>query len=130
MPQAAISTACTGAHAQASCPHTQPTRLLPASTSTSTSTGRPPQVDDPGSSVVVLAQLQDTYHKFQLDLSTKLAREHPELSEQLCEEMMTRQLAGVDKVGRGGTRCREPWQAGWLAGWLAGWITGSQDRSG
>jgi hypothetical protein len=59
----------------------------------------PPQVDDPGSSVVVLAQLQDTYQKFQLDLSTKLAREHPELSEQLCEEMMTRQLAGVDKVG-------------------------------
>lgn len=43
---------------------------------------------------------QDSYQQFQYQLSAKLARDHPELSEQLCEEMMTRQLECGDKVGR------------------------------
>jgi len=59
--------------------------------------------------VVVLGALQDSYQQFQYQLSAKLARDHPELSEQLCEEMMTRQLECADKVrlfvqGRGGGR--------------------------
>ncbi|KAI8469209.1 MAG: cell morphogenesis central region-domain-containing protein [Monoraphidium minutum] len=49
------------------------------------------------SSVVVLGALQDSYQQFQYQLSAKLARDHPELSEQLCEEMMTRQLECADK---------------------------------
>jgi hypothetical protein len=46
----------------------------------------------------VLGALQDSYQQFQYQLSCNLARDHPELSEQLCEEMMTRQLECADKV--------------------------------
>ncbi|KAG2450803.1 hypothetical protein HYH02_004640 [Chlamydomonas schloesseri] len=41
---------------------------------------------------VVVGGLQDSYQQFQYLLSCKLARDHPELSEALCEELMTRQL--------------------------------------
>jgi hypothetical protein len=58
------------------------------------------------SSVVVLGALQDSYQQFQYQLSCNLARDHPELSEQLCEEMMTRQLECADKVRRAGLRVR------------------------
>ena len=50
------------------------------------------------SAVVVLGALQDSYQQFQYQLSAKLARDHPELSEALCEEVMTRQLEVYDKV--------------------------------
>ncbi|GIM00769.1 hypothetical protein Vretimale_5697 [Volvox reticuliferus] len=42
--------------------------------------------------VLVIGSLQDSYHQFQYGLAGSLARDHPELSEALCEEMMTRQL--------------------------------------
>ncbi|EFJ49201.1 hypothetical protein VOLCADRAFT_117341 [Volvox carteri f. nagariensis] len=48
-------------------------------------------VSDDGA-VLVIGSLQDSYNQFQYELSGSLAREHPELSEALCEEMMTRQL--------------------------------------
>ncbi|GFR48580.1 hypothetical protein Agub_g10483, partial [Astrephomene gubernaculifera] len=42
--------------------------------------------------VIVLGALQDSYQQFQYELACRLARDHPELSEALCEEVMTRQL--------------------------------------
>lgn len=47
---------------------------------------------------VVIGTLQDSYQQFQYQLSCKLARDHPELSELLCVEMMTRQLDAVGQV--------------------------------
>jgi hypothetical protein len=72
--------------------------------------------------VVVLGALQDSYQQFQYQLSAKLARDHPELSEALCEEVMTRQLEVYDKVrqikrwqgANGGSGC-----SGWFVGLLA-----------
>ncbi|KAK9846072.1 hypothetical protein WJX84_000717, partial [Apatococcus fuscideae] len=41
---------------------------------------------------IVIGNVQDAYQQFQYTLSTKLSKEHPEVSEALCVEMMTRQL--------------------------------------
>lgn len=41
---------------------------------------------------VLVGSLQESYHRFQLALSSQLAREHPEMTELLCVEVMTRQL--------------------------------------
>eukprot|EP00775_Hariotina_reticulata_P013221 gene13221-13351_t len=60
--------------------------------------------------VVVLGALQDSYQQFQYQLAAKLARDHPELSEALCEEMMTRQLELADKVSQHPVlTCLGPW---------------------
>ncbi|WIA40102.1 hypothetical protein OEZ86_013510 [Tetradesmus obliquus] len=60
--------------------------------------------------VVVLGALQDSYQQFQFQLAVKLARDHPELSEALCEEMMTRQLELADKVSQHPVlTCLGPW---------------------
>lgn len=59
----------------------------------------------PGRALVVLGGLQDSYQQFQYQLSEKLARDHPEMSEALCEEVMTRQLEIADKVRRGWGAC-------------------------
>ncbi|KAG2493487.1 hypothetical protein HYH03_008303 [Edaphochlamys debaryana] len=46
--------------------------------------------------VVVVGSLQDSYTQFQYQLSCRLARDHPELSEALAEELLTRQLQCED----------------------------------
>ncbi|MEW5300011.1 MAG: hypothetical protein WDW36_002975 [Sanguina aurantia] len=61
--------------------------------------GYAPSTGGSGTAVlVVVAHVQDAYHRFQYMISSALAREHLELSEQICEEMMTRQLNCVDGV--------------------------------
>ncbi|KXZ50882.1 hypothetical protein GPECTOR_14g131 [Gonium pectorale] len=47
---------------------------------------------DEAESLTVLGSLPDLYTSFQYQLACKLAREHPELSEAVCEEVVSRQL--------------------------------------
>ncbi|RZC73804.1 hypothetical protein C5167_049284 [Papaver somniferum] len=48
----------------------------------------------------VVGNLPDSYHQFQYKLSCKLAKDHPELSQLLCEEIMQRQLDAVDIIAQ------------------------------
>eukprot|EP01018_Ginkgo_biloba_P009953 Gb_24208 [translate_table: standard] len=58
----------------------------------------------------VVGSLPDSYQQFQYQLSTKLAKEHPELSELLCEEIMQRQLDAVDIIAQHQVlTCMAPW---------------------
>lgn len=58
----------------------------------------------------VVGNLQDSYQQFQYQLSAKLAKEHPELSEYLCEEIMQRQLDAVDIIAQHQVlTCMAPW---------------------
>ena len=59
---------------------------------------------------VVIGQLQDSYQMFQVELSSQLARQHPELSEDLCVEMMTRQLDSEHSSTQHHVlQCLKPW---------------------
>ncbi|CAM6088431.1 unnamed protein product [Calypogeia fissa] len=58
----------------------------------------------------VVGSLPDSYQQFQYQLSAKLAKEHPELSELLCEEIMQRQLDAVDIIAQHQVlTCMAPW---------------------
>ncbi|KAH6559063.1 hypothetical protein KP509_1Z029100 [Ceratopteris richardii] len=58
----------------------------------------------------VVGDLPDSYQQFQYQLSAKLAKEHPELSEYLCEEIMQRQLDAVDMIAQHQVlTCMAPW---------------------
>lgn len=58
----------------------------------------------------VVGSLPDSYQQFQYQLSAKLAKEHPELSEFLCEEIMQRQLDGTDIIAHHQVlTCMAPW---------------------
>lgn len=58
----------------------------------------------------VVGSLPDSYQQFQYQLSAKLAKEHPELSEYLCEEIMQRQLDAVDIIAQHQVlTCMAPW---------------------
>lgn len=58
----------------------------------------------------VVGNLPDSYQQFQYQLSAKLAKEHPELSEYLCEEIMQRQLDAVDIIAQHQVlTCMAPW---------------------
>nr|ATG70920.1 ARM repeat superfamily protein [Callitropsis funebris] len=58
----------------------------------------------------VVGSLPDSYQQFQYQLSTNLAKEHPELSELLCEEIMQRQLDAVDIIAQHQVlTCMAPW---------------------
>ncbi|KAK8615919.1 hypothetical protein V6N13_017489 [Hibiscus sabdariffa] len=48
----------------------------------------------------VVGNLPDSYQQFQYKLSCKLAKDHPELSQLLCEEIMQRQLDAVDIIAQ------------------------------
>ncbi|KAL0053523.1 hypothetical protein WJX82_006983 [Trebouxia sp. C0006] len=83
-----------------------------------------PSDQNPGRVAVVIGNLQDSYQQFQYQLSAKLARDHPELSELLCVEMMTRQQ---DAVGRAAHHqvltCLPPWMENlsFAARWEGNW---------
>lgn len=52
----------------------------------------------------------DSYQQFQYKLSCKLAKDHPELSQLLCEEIMQRQLDAVDIIAQHQVlTCMAPW---------------------
>lgn len=54
--------------------------------------------------------MQDSYQEFQCQLSTQMAMDHPELSQNLCIEMLTRVLDVADKVTRHQILiCLPPW---------------------
>ncbi|KAK1274267.1 hypothetical protein QJS04_geneDACA009878 [Acorus gramineus] len=58
----------------------------------------------------VVGDLPDSYQQFQYKLSSKLAKDHPELSELLCEEIMQRQLDAVDIIAQHQVlTCMAPW---------------------
>lgn len=58
----------------------------------------------------VVGSLPDSYQQFQYQLSAKLAKGHPELSELLCEEIMLRQLDAVDIIAQHQVlTCMAPW---------------------
>ncbi|KAG8073032.1 hypothetical protein GUJ93_ZPchr0006g41845 [Zizania palustris] len=58
----------------------------------------------------VVGNLPDSYQQFQYKLSSKLAKDHPELSEHLCEEIMQRQLDAVDIIAQHQVlTCMAPW---------------------
>jgi len=58
----------------------------------------------------VVGSLQDSYQQFQCQFSADMATEHPELSEQLCVEMLTRVLNVDNKVTRHQVLiCVRPW---------------------
>ncbi|KAL4581927.1 hypothetical protein LXL04_006461 [Taraxacum kok-saghyz] len=58
----------------------------------------------------VVGNLPDSYQQFQYKLSCKLAKDHPELSQLLCEEIMQRQLDAVDIIAQHQVlTCMEPW---------------------
>ncbi|KAK9839278.1 hypothetical protein WJX81_005497 [Elliptochloris bilobata] len=60
---------------------------------------------------IVVGGIRDTYRHLQLQLSDKLAREHPELSEALCVEVMLRQLdsASAQALRHQVLTCLAPW---------------------
>eukprot|EP00892_Ulva_mutabilis_P001735 jgi/Ulvmu1/11562/UM079_0005.1 len=59
---------------------------------------------------VVIGQLQDSHHLFQLDLSSKLASEYAELAPSLSREVLMRQLRLEDPTLRQYVlRCLAPW---------------------
>ncbi|XP_022884197.1 protein furry homolog-like isoform X2 [Olea europaea var. sylvestris] len=58
----------------------------------------------------VVGNLPDSYQQFQYKLSCKLAKDHPELSKLLCEEIMQRQLDAVDIIAQHQVlTCMAPW---------------------
>nr|DAD43759.1 TPA_asm: hypothetical protein HUJ06_001989 [Nelumbo nucifera] len=58
----------------------------------------------------VVGNLPDSYQQFQYKLSCKLAKDHPELSQHLCEEIMQRQLDAVDIIAQHQVlTCMAPW---------------------
>ncbi|KAK4740478.1 hypothetical protein SAY87_032410 [Trapa incisa] len=58
----------------------------------------------------VVGNLPDSYQQFQYKLSSKLAKDHPELSKLLCEEIMQRQLDAVDIIAQHQVlTCMAPW---------------------
>ncbi|CAH9102138.1 unnamed protein product [Cuscuta epithymum] len=58
----------------------------------------------------VVGNLPDSYQQFQYKLSCKLAKDHPELSQLLCEEIMQRQLDAVDVIAQHQVlTCMAPW---------------------
>eukprot|EP00850_Spirogloea_muscicola_P016988 SM000142S00502 [mRNA] locus=s142:28293:45159:+ [translate_table: standard] len=72
----------------------------------------------------VVGSLPDSYQQFQFQLSAKLAKEHPELSELLCEEIMQRQLDAVDIIAQHQVlTCMAPWMENlnFAALWESGW---------
>ncbi|GMP92583.1 hypothetical protein CsSME_00042744 [Camellia sinensis var. sinensis] len=48
----------------------------------------------------VVGNLPDSYQQIQYKLSCKLAKDHPELSQLLCEEIIQRQLDTVDIIAQ------------------------------
>ncbi|KAL3692961.1 hypothetical protein R1sor_006612 [Riccia sorocarpa] len=72
----------------------------------------------------VVGSLPDSYQQFQYQLSAKLAKEHPELSELLCEEIMQRQLDAVDIIAQHQVlTCMAPWieNLNFMTLWDSGW---------
>lgn len=72
----------------------------------------------------VVGNLPDSYQQFQYKLSAKLAKDHPELSELLCEEIMQRQLDAVDIIAQHQVlTCMAPWieNLNFLKLWESGW---------
>ncbi|KAK1410220.1 hypothetical protein QVD17_36755 [Tagetes erecta] len=60
--------------------------------------------------VSVVGNLPDSYQQFQYKLSCKLAKDRPELSQLLCEEIMQRQLDAVDIIAQHQVlTCMAPW---------------------
>ncbi|KAI7744187.1 hypothetical protein M8C21_020805 [Ambrosia artemisiifolia] len=60
--------------------------------------------------VAVVGNLPDSYQQFQYKLSCKLAKDRPELSHLLCEEIMQRQLDAVDIIAQHQVlTCMAPW---------------------
>ncbi|KAI3721956.1 hypothetical protein L2E82_32976 [Cichorium intybus] len=60
--------------------------------------------------VAVVGNLPDSYQQFQYKLSCKLAKDRPELSQLLCEEIMQRQLDAVDIIAQHQVlTCMAPW---------------------
>ncbi|KAD7479458.1 hypothetical protein E3N88_02594 [Mikania micrantha] len=58
----------------------------------------------------VVGDLPDSYQQFQYKLSCKLAKDRPELSQLLCEEIMQRQLDAVDIIAQHQVlTCMAPW---------------------
>ncbi|GAB4828880.1 hypothetical protein Ancab_018540 [Ancistrocladus abbreviatus] len=58
----------------------------------------------------VVGNLPDSYQQFQYKLSCKLAKDHPELSQLLWEEIMQRQLDAVDIIAQHQVlTCMAPW---------------------
>ncbi|KAF9603439.1 hypothetical protein IFM89_036140 [Coptis chinensis] len=58
----------------------------------------------------VVGNLPDSYQQFQYKLSCTLAKDHPELSQLLCEEIMQRQLDAVDIIAQHQVlTCMAPW---------------------
>ncbi|VFQ58448.1 unnamed protein product [Cuscuta campestris] len=58
----------------------------------------------------VVGNLPDSYQQFQYKLSCKLAKDHPEMSQLLCEEIMQRQLDAVDVIAQHQVlTCMAPW---------------------
>lgn len=68
-------------------------------------------IDGSGSyQAAVFGNLPDSYQQFQYKLSCKLAKDHPELSQLLCEEIMQRQLDAVDIIAQHQVlTCMAPW---------------------
>ncbi|XP_013662339.1 protein furry homolog [Brassica napus] len=63
-----------------------------------------------GYRAAVVGNLPDSYQQFQYKLSCKLAKDHPELSQLLCEEIMQRQLDAVDIIAQHQVlTCMAPW---------------------
>ncbi|GAB4840336.1 hypothetical protein Ancab_021103 [Ancistrocladus abbreviatus] len=57
-----------------------------------------------------VGNLPDSYQQFQYKLSCKLAKDHPDLSQLLCEEIMQRQLDAVDIIAQHQVlTCMAPW---------------------
>ncbi|CAA6655790.1 unnamed protein product [Spirodela intermedia] len=72
----------------------------------------------------VVGNLPDSYQQFQYKLSSKLAKDHPELSELLCEEIMQRQLDAVDIIAQHQVlTCMAPWieNLNFVKLWDCGW---------
>lgn len=72
----------------------------------------------------VVGNLPDSYQQFQYKLSSKLAKDHPELSELLCEEIMQRQLDAVDIIAQHQVlTCMAPWieNLNFMKLWDSGW---------
>ncbi|KAG6602549.1 Protein furry-like-like protein, partial [Cucurbita argyrosperma subsp. sororia] len=68
-------------------------------------------MEGPGSyRAAVVGNLPDSYQQFQYKLSCKLAKDHPGLSQLLCEEIMQRQLDAVDVIAQHQVlTCMAPW---------------------
>ncbi|XXG60233.1 hypothetical protein AAC387_Pa04g2195 [Persea americana] len=72
----------------------------------------------------VVGNLPDSYQQFQYKLSSKLAKDHPNLSKLLCEEIMQRQLDAVDIIAQHQVlTCIAPWieNLNFSTLWESGW---------